>query len=314
MKKYFFLLFLLFLTSNLWCRNVKTTLDITITDSSKIFIGDIVVFNVEIEHQENETVNILTKVKSAVFEILLYEKNIIKKDDIYISDFKFESAFFDIGNQTIPRLEFQIMNDNNVSSVYSDSLLINVKSVITDDSVELKDVKPPLPLHLKFLDWFLPIAIIIVIVIIILLISRITRKKPIFAPKKKVTIPAHIIALKKLKKLKAKDLLSKGKIKKYYVEISWICREYLENRYKLPILELTTTEIRQYFKQNNIIQNDQFRHDAIWILYQSDRVKYAKYIPPLSEAEEIFTYLINLIDATKLIEQDETNMSASRHK
>ena len=206
------------------------------------------------------------------------------------------------------------MNDNNVSSVFSDSFLINVKSIITDDSVELKDVKPPLPLHLKFLDWFLPIAIIIVIVIIILLISRISSKKPIFASKKKVTIPAHIIALKKLNKLKAQNLLSKGKIKKYYVEISWICREYLENRYKLPILEFTTTEIRRYFKQNNIIQNDQFRHNAIWILYQCDRVKYAKYIPPLSEAEQIFDNLINIIDATKLIEQDETSMSASRHK
>ena len=314
MKKICFLLLLLLLISNLHSINVQTTLDTVLTDSSKIFIGDVVVFNVEIEHKESETVELLTKVESAVFEILSYEKNIIEKDDVYISDFKFESAFFDIGKQTIPGLEFQIIDDNKVSNVFSDSLLINVKSIITNDSVELKDIKPPLSLHLKFLDWFLPIAIIIFIVIMILLISRIRSKKPIFPPKKIVIIPAHIIALKKLNKLKDQNLLAEGQIKKYYVEISWICREYLENRYKAPILELTTTEIKRYLKQNNVLQNDQFRHDAIWILNQCDRVKYAKYIPPLSEAEGIFDSLINLIDATKLIEQDETQINQQVNK
>lgn len=305
MKQSLFLLLSLLLFSNLLCRDIKTTLDTTLTDTSKIFIGDRVFFDVAVKHSPNESVNLLTKVKSANFEILSYERSVIERDSICISDFKFNSVFFDTGKQTIPGLEFQIVEDNNVSSVFSDSLIINVKSTITDDTLELKDIKPPVNLHLKFLDLFLPIAVIIAIIIVIFLINRTKSKKPIFIPKRKKIIPAHIIALEKLNRLKAKELLLKGKIKRYYVEISWICREYLENRFKFKILESTTSEIRRCLKKYSIPQSTEFCN----ILVKCDMVKYAKFIPPLSDAEKIIDDLIYLIDKTKVIEENENTVS-----
>ena len=83
------------------------------------------------------------------------------------------------------------------------------------------------------------------------------------------------IALKKLKRLKKSDISSKKYKKVFFVDISFILREYIENSFFVRALEMTTKEIDQNshmlpFNKNQII-------DLVSIFRNADLVKYAKY-------------------------------------
>ena len=109
-----------------------------------------------------------------------------------------------------------------------------------------------------------------------LFINKKTTEKYKNTIKKKV-IPAHLIALEKLNKLKKEEIWKQGKVKEFQSQLTFILREYLENRYNIRALEQTTGEILQSLynidmdnKDINIIKN---------ILQIADMVKFAKAKP-----------------------------------
>ena len=305
MKKFCILLLTLVLTINLFGINISTKLDTINTDISEISIGDRVYFDVTFEHKMNKKIEFHDEIESEIFEILEVQKKIIKKKDNQITNFKFESVFFDIGKQTIPRMKFKITDNDDTLEMFSDSLVFNIKSVVDTENPELKDIKKPFSIKFTFFEYFLPILIIVIIIAIIFLIIKMKNKKPIFSPPKKKKIPAHIIALEKINRLKLKNLLEKRKVKEYYTEISWICREYLENRFGFPFLELTGFEIRQILKKHNIEKSSELKN----ILTTCDKVKYAKYIPQLKNAGKIIDNLENVINDTKVIIENDDRIS-----
>ncbi len=54
--------------------------------------------------------------------------------------------------------------------------------------------------------------------------------------------PAHVIALRDLERLMSEKLWEKGEIKAYYTRLTEILRQYLENRFSVYSLEMTTDE------------------------------------------------------------------------
>ena len=140
MKKFSLIVFILLISSNLYCINVFTELDTVNTDMSQINIGDRVFFNILIEHKETEIVNFIGGVKSETFVLLSYNKEVTEKENNSLSNFGFESAFFDTGIQIIPSLKFQIADYSDTSYVYSESLTVDVKTILVGDSIKLKDI------------------------------------------------------------------------------------------------------------------------------------------------------------------------------
>ncbi|MBC8382709.1 MAG: hypothetical protein H8E22_02650 [Candidatus Cloacimonetes bacterium] len=293
--------FILLLNGFLFGFAVDTKIDTFRTDLEHLQVGDRIYFNVSILHDEESSVNYVQLEPSEIFIILSYSSDIKKMDNEIKTDFHFISALFDTGLQTIPLQEFIITSSKDSVSVYSDSLQIMVHSVLPADSVALKDIKPPVSLYLGFWDIAFPLLIIAVIIFVIILITQGRKGLVLIPEKKKKILPAHVIALKKIEQLKLMDYISKGDIKRYYVEVSWICREYLENRYHKLFLEMTGYEIRQSLKDLNIDK----KLETNKILQECDRVKFAKYIPPIKDAEKILNELVEVIHATKEKEIEE---------
>ncbi len=280
---------------------VDTKIDTFKTDLEHIQVGDRIYFDVSILHNEEIGVHYVQQKPSEIFVIISYSTDIKQINDGSKTDFRFMSAFFDTGLQTIPQQEFILTSLEDTVSVYSDSLQVLVHSILPADSVALKDIKPPVSLYLDFWDIALPLLIIAVIIFVIIIITRRKKGLALIPEKKKKIIPAHVIALKKIELLKLQDYIIKGDIKYYYVEISWIGREYLENRYHKPFLEMTGYEIRHVLKDLNVEK----RMETNAILQESDRVKFAKYIPPIQDAEKILDELVEVIHATKKKEIEE---------
>ncbi len=151
---------------------------------------------------------------------------------------------------------------------------------------------------------FIIISTIVLILIILMLIFLpkifINKKSPVQPPKKiKKSPPAHIIALEKLNKLKAEKLWKQGEIKEFQSQLTYILREYLENRYKIQALEQTSGEIVHSLQKINldnkdieIIQN---------ILQIADMVKFAKAKPGEDINETFLNETIDFVQRTKLV-------------
>jgi len=248
--------------------------------------------------------------KDSDFNIISYEKEILNKVENDISKFHLQAAFFETGEQTIPSFKFNIINGNDTTAVFSDSIAVQINSVVSEDSTHqnIKDVAKPVALNLTAWDIVFPLIILIIIVVFVILLFKRKSVKSIIPTKKEEKKPAHIIALQKLEKLELSNLLEEGKVKQFYVNLSWICREYLENRYHIPVLESTTSEIRLLTRKNNI----DFYAKFVNLLLQCDKVKYARYHKTISESRDMLQLLKDLINKTRKqneLDENENNIS-----
>jgi len=113
----------------------------------------------------------------------------------------------------------------------------------------------------------------------------------------KEIIPAHITALAALQKLKEEAIWKEGFYKEFYSILSEILREYLEKRYGLFALELTTDEIIVTLKSVSIDSDSKSRLKQV--LFLSDMVKFAKEIPIAPENEQSINNAILFVESTK---------------
>ena len=140
------------------------------------------------------------------------------------------------------------------------------------------------------------------ILLFVFLITRPTRQKRKIRKQKEKTIiirPAHDIAFEKMETLKGKKLWESGEVKAYQSELTYIIREYLENRYSIKALESVTEEIKKDLKKMGMQKEDR---DVLGNLLQiADLVKFAKAEPEVEIHEKFFQQAMAFIEKTKEI-------------
>lgn len=197
---------------------------------------------------------------------------------------------FDSGAYFIPPFKF-VLNKDTANPLLTEPLHLIVNTVATDSSLaKVKDIKAPFdePFDWK---WYLPyayigLAILVGILIIILIILKLTKKKPgIVIQETTPSIPAHIKALEMLEQIKQDALWKDNKVKEYYSGIADTIRLYIEERFNINALELTSDEILHVFKSQ--VVDSESKGKLHQILTLSDFVKFAKQIP--IEAEHTLT-------------------------
>jgi hypothetical protein len=98
--------------------------------------------------------------------------------------------------------------------------------------------------------------------------------------------PAHEEALEALERLLSRKLIEQGHIKRFCFEISLIFRQYLQSRFGIPAVDLTTEEIIPRVEDDGIVEQD-LRQIVREFLRETDIVKFAEYEPSRVEIEEI---------------------------
>lgn len=196
---------------------------------------------------------------------------------------------FDTGAYYIAPFKF-IINKDTANPLLTGPLHLIVKTVATDTSLtKIKDIKPPYdePFNWK---WYLPyayigLAILAAIIILIIILKKIKKNKPAEVIIEKPKIPAHIAALETLEKIKQEAIWKENKTKEYYSSIADTVRLYIEERFNINALELTSDEIIKVFKSQVVDSESKSKLNQILTL--SDFVKFAKQIP--IEAEHTLT-------------------------
>jgi hypothetical protein len=190
---------------------------------------------------------------------------------------------------------------------------MRVKIAPADTAAKIFDIIEPYraPVTLgELLPWIL-LAVIAAAAawFLVKLFRKITEKRS----DKEIIInpdPAHVIAFRDLEKLRDKKLWQKGEIKQYYTRLTEIIRQYLENRFVIYSLELTTSETLDALVRTG------FKKDGSYaklksILTGADLVKFAKYKPEPSENELHFEDSWEFVFVTK--KQDEITEPANKN-
>jgi len=140
------------------------------------------------------------------------------------------------------------------------------------------------------------LGMVVLVSLIYFLVKKMGQKEPP-PPEPEVIIPAHQTALEKLDDLENAELWQKGNVKEYQSQLTYIIREYLENRYDINALENTTVEIKKDLKKLSL--GDELQNDLQNILQVADLVKFAKAKPGASVHEEFMEKAKRFVLQTK---------------
>ncbi len=274
-------------------------------DTNIIFIGQQINVDVSVSAKDGDFVSLPILIDSLASDVEIVKQtewDTIANGNIYSLHKRVTITSWDSGYYPIPPIPTVINND----TFASDAFLIAVADVPVDSTNAIADIKPLLtdPLTMedyinaygKYVLWVWLGALIIGLIIV--LIIRL-RRKPEVKIEVKPDIPAHIIALGKLKTLEDEELWQNNQIKRYHVALSEIVREYVENRFKVAAMEQTTEEILHFLRLSELtdVQKQSLRR----LLMLTDLVKFAKETPLASENQEILKIAYQLVEETKLI-------------
>lgn len=206
----------------------------------------------------------------------------------------------------------------NGQTLLSEPLLLKVNTIKIEAEKDLKDIKEIIEVPFSLWDWVLTnkIVIICILITLILLIVGIIlyrryKNKPeiekeVFVPKE----AADLVAIKKLDDLQTAKLWQGGNIKAYHSKLSFIVREYIENRFEVNALEQTTDEIKVMLKGNSLIAKEDLAK-LYDLLLLADLAKFAKQQPIASENENALKTAYQFINKTKIVasENNDSNLT-----
>lgn len=190
---------------------------------------------------------------------------------------------FDSGYYYVPPIKFQYqpIDDTVFREASTIPLYLKVHTMEVDTTRAIKAIKPPLGAPLTFreiLPWLLAgLGTLIVIFLAIYTYIRWKKNKPLFRIRPKVILPPHVVAMNGLENLKGKKLWQAGKVKDYYTELTDILRNYIEERYDVTAVEMTTEEILEGLKNTDAPKKSVDQLARTLVL--ADLVKFAKENP-----------------------------------
>ncbi len=174
---------------------------------------------------------------------------------------------------------------------------IKVVSVLNegDERADIREVRPFPARYPRYL-LLTVIAALLAAAIIAIIVRRLlgTSAEPPPLPQPE---PAHIRALRRLKDLDHKGWIEKGMAEPFYVELSSILRQYLEDRFELRAPEQTTEEFIETASRDPQLTSQQ-RELVTAFMQQSDLVKFARHTPGPETMREAFAAGERLIRET----------------
>ncbi len=193
---------------------------------------------------------------------------------------------FDAGAYPLDDFPVLYLDKNVVDTILSGKgpVLVVTTFEIDTATMTIRDIKDVMPMPRTWAEvwpWVLLVAAALAVAAAVMWAAlKLFRKgNPIFAPKPPQ--PPHVIALQELEKLRREKLWEAGKYKEYYSRLTDILRTYLEGRFGMAAMEMTSGEILSALSGIDAMETQGIE----LVLPEADLVKFAKYVP--SEADSI---------------------------
>jgi len=211
---------------------------------------------------------------------------------------------FDSGMWVIKPIPYVVNGD----TAYCNQLSLKVMPVDVSKMKDINDIKPVEAVPFNLLDW-LPdywwawlLGLLLIGASIWAYLKYFKKGVNPLKPVKK-RLPPYDEAMQNLQNLKAAQLWQQGKEKEYFTGLTDILRVYIDRRFGINAVEMTSSQIIDTLKKNEEAKavNEQLE----MILEVADIVKFAKARPLADDNEVAFQRAVNFVEATRPVEQPE---------
>lgn len=220
------------------------------------------------------------------------------ENNVMTLNFKYVITSFDSTLYHIPSMPIFDGTDTILSNSFglkvtspelSDSTLAYLEKLnnaetdsIDFNQLQINDIKPLQKPPFVLTDYLWVLWILVAVALIIALIGLVIylalrKKKKGYFFKPPVVQPAHVRAIAALDKLKGEKIWQQGREKEFYTKLTEVLRVYIDERFGINALEMTSGEILNKIRQ--VSDTDSVYENLKQILSTSDLVKFAKYKP-----------------------------------
>jgi hypothetical protein len=275
---------------------IQTELDTTL-----VTVGDRLMLTVSIDHSPEASVSWPDSLDMSPFEVL--EARVLPVETSAggaRSTAILTMTVFELGELELPSLEVIVSGPGGATEVLrTDRYGVEVVTVGADEGGDIREIRGPL--------W-IPVSVVRIalwgLLLLLLLGLAIVAYRRMRRPEPEVDIrraaaplrPAHEVALEALATLEASPTLERGQIKEYHIEVSDIVRRYVEERFHVEALEMTTREVLAGLAQADV--DPRFREGLRRFLDQCDLVKFAKVRPDAAASLRVLTLGRELVVST----------------
>ena len=224
---------------------------------------------------------------------------------------RYRLAAFDEGKYNLGAAQVLYADKNILDTLRSrDSVYLEVATFQIDStSQSIYDLKPQKNLPFRFLEikgyatWGILILLLLLVGAYALqrwLASRGKGFGDLFKPAP--PLPPHVAAIQALEALHNQKLWQNNRHKQYYSGLTDILRTYIAGRWGLGAMEMTSDEIIEAMRQEEL--PDKARMDLTAILRDADLVKFAKATPEAEQNEADYLKAYYFVEETKLVEEE----------
>jgi hypothetical protein len=262
----------------------------TNVDSTQVTVGDRITFTVLVDHEIGARVVWPDSLDLDPFEVLearagLPEVNGERERSTAVLSL----TVFELGVLEIPSFELEVLSgDGSVEVVSTRRYGIQVLSVGADETGDIRGIRGPMAIAISVVRVALFAILLVSLLIVAYQLFRRFRRRPSddsASDPGPPLRPAHELALEALDRLAASPMLDRGQVKEYHIEISDVLRRYVEARFGVPALEMTTWEVVGGLEREGV--EPEFRDGLRSFLDRCDLVKFAKVRPDVDSSRSL---------------------------
>ncbi len=154
-------------------------------------------------------------------------------------------------------------------------------------------------------NWIVILAILVVIGVIAFGVWwYIKRKRALRAARK--AVPPHLRAINSLENIRNQKLWQSGQVKEYFSAITDVLRTYMEDRYGISAMEMTSKEILAALRSMHT--EEKLLKSMGELFAMADLAKFAKATPEAEECETAYFDAYYYVEQTKPIEIEEVDI------
>ncbi len=277
-------------------------------EETPLTVGDQVKLRLEVIHPTNSQV-VLPQLETqwGEFEVLdqTAPETIDNEDGTATTGKDIVVTLFQPGSfQTPPLVVTHRKPDGSIEELAAPVIPVRVSSVLTEE-LALRDLKPQAELPVPPLWPWVVGGLLLTMLLTGLLVGigmilYHRRQKHLLVPEMVAPVidtrPPHVIAHAELDRIEALNLPAHNQVKEHFSLVDACLRRYIEGRYQIPALEQTSGEIRFAFKHAGI--PTRAVNSFMTIFFESDLVKFARYVPPAEEVAHLIGKARAVVDIT----------------
>jgi hypothetical protein len=279
-------------------------------DTTSILVGDHLNVNIEMKAPKDIVWEIpLFGDSLNGFEILKQEKGEKTEDEQnVVQHLKLVVSRYDSGKFVFPPLGFFYHTTTDTAKRVAESraFFINVNTLEVDAQKGIRDIAQPLSVPWTFWEIMLYVGIVVAILLAIYFAwyyyEKKKMKQPLFVREEEKR-PPHEVALEALRRLEGEKLWQRGFVKQFHSEVTEIIRRYIEGRYHIIAIDMTSDEILSAMRRKKSIDKEVMKPLENFFSL-ADWVKFAKYTPSEKENEEMIPIAIAFVEKTMSVSEE----------